>query len=67
MEGGGVTTWDMETVHKVQRLGVKMRVSIQARLADPDWREHVRVRAARELAHGARVHAVEVHPTTSEG
>lgn len=62
-----MTTWDMETVHKVQRLGVKMRVSRHATIANPDWRDLVRGRAARELAHEARVFAVEVHPDDVRG
>ncbi|MFI6428481.1 hypothetical protein [Promicromonospora sp. NPDC050880] len=57
------TTWDMETVGKVRRLGMTLHVA-SAELVARDREEVVefaRLRAAAQIIDAARVWAVEVH------
>jgi hypothetical protein len=56
-----MTTWSMDTVRKVQRLGITFKV---AELAEElgDGIEQARREMARQIVEAARTFAVEVHP-----
>ena len=58
-----MTTWSMDTVHKVVRLGVAVHVDrAVVAAARVDVLEGVRQKAAREIVAAARTFGVEVHP-----
>lgn len=58
-----MTTWDMDTVHKVARLGVTLHVGGAELVAHgrAEVAEFTRRRAASQIIDAARVWAVEVH------
>lgn len=58
-----MTTWDMDTVHRVGRLGVRMYASAyEIAVARVDVLEHARRKAAMQIVDAAHALAVEVHP-----
>ena len=58
-----MTTWDMDTVHIVVRLGMAVLVDrAQLARATVDVREHTRQKAARQIVDAAHTFGVEVHP-----
>lgn len=58
-----MTTWDMDTVRRVRRLGARVNVDPIVLAAHPgDVPEQVRRKAALQIVEEARALAVEVHP-----